>query len=411
MRVVVLMALCSAALLANVNNLQRLYDQQKYRDVIVQAKKAKGDYTKPKLHLIWARSAKALGKNVEAMSAYERVLIFQPNNEEAKKELTALYRVLGKKKLLQELMGSTTSSEQKSEEKSHPYWDAKLTLATGYDTNVNVQNQVENLDLFYGTSDHSNKIGSSFVLAQMHLHYTKKFATHFYLTSSLDGYYKMLAKESDYSIYLNTFKAEAGYYKGDLNVHIPLYYTALHYLGEDYMRVTSINPQIDYRLGKQWTMSLHTKFEKREFQSNPDRDDVSATVGSTLFYQWGKNYFLIDAEYQNYTSNSDSYQKFTNKTLFTLVGAMEYRLSSDLKLNGSYRVSWSEFDDDLGTSTTGVEEGQRSDVYNQLNLRLTKAMSKHCSLFIDNEYAINNTKYVPSDYTKNTLMVGINYSY
>jgi len=85
--------------MAGVKDAQRLYNQKNYSGAIAQAKKSTHEYSNPNLHLIWAKSAKVLGNNLEAMSAYERVVMLQPSNIEAKKELARTYVALGKHRL------------------------------------------------------------------------------------------------------------------------------------------------------------------------------------------------------------------------------------------------------------------------------------------------------------------------
>ncbi|MBN2823926.1 MAG: hypothetical protein JXQ76_01275 [Campylobacterales bacterium] len=418
MRNVILFMSCSVLAMAGVNDAQRLYNQKNYSGAIAQAKKSTNDYANPKLHLIWARSAKALGRNLEAMSAYERVVMLEPSNIQAKKELARLYVSLGKHKLAiqitQQLKEENVEFEEikiVNEKEVNHNFKSKFTLGVGYDNNVNVHNESGDLDTFFGTTAHTNKISSTFLLGIANIDYLKEFENRIYLRASYNGYYKIVTKESDYSIYFNTIKAGVGYYKsGEYNFYMPLTYSALHYLGEDLLRIKSIDPQIDYMINDNFIASINGKFEKREFRTDRNRDDQSFAVGGTLYYKFDKNYLFLDTEYQNYTSDGNIYQDFTDKTTYTFVLGGGYTFSDDIQAIATYKLRVSDFEDDIGTILAPSTQ-VREDTYHQINLKLTKRISDTMSVFVENEYALNDSNYIPADYSKNSLMVGINLNY
>ncbi|MBN2823804.1 MAG: hypothetical protein JXQ76_00650 [Campylobacterales bacterium] len=418
MRNLLLFMSCSVLAMAGVKDAQRLYNQKNYTGAIAQAKKSTHEYANPKLHLVWARSAKALGQNLEAMSAYERVVMLDAKNIEAKKELARTYVALGKEKLAiqitQELKEENVEFEEikiVNEKEVGDNFKSKFSLAFGYDSNVNVHNESNDLDTFFGSTAHTNKISSTFLLGTANVDYLKEFENSIYLRASLDGYYKIANKESDYSIYLNTFKAGVGYYKsGQYNFYMPLSYSALHYLGEDLLRIQSLDPQIDYMIDENLIASINGKFEKREFRTDRNRDDKSFALGGTLYYKVDKNYLFLDTEYQNYTSDSNNYQDFTDKTTYTFVLGGRYSFGDELEASATYKLRLSDFEDDIGTIFVPSTQ-VREDTYHQINLKLTKTINKSMSVFVENEYALNDSNYIPADYSKNSLMIGINFSY
>jgi len=419
---IALLLSCSALLLADVSEAQKLYNQKRYAGAIAQAKASTADYANPQLHLIWARSARALGRNLEAMSAYERVAMIDPNNMEAKKELIKVYLALGKPKFAIEIGEELTAKNIKFEEiqviqEVSSKWKigrlkSNFSLGVGYDSNVNVHNDSQSdLDGYWGTTEHSNKLSSMFYQATAKIDYFNEFSNKFYLKASLNGYYKMVSEDSDYSVYLNTFKAGVGYYQsGKYNFYMPLSYSALHYLGEDLLRISSINPQVDYMINEKLIASVNGKLEKRAFQVNPERDDKSFAIGGTLYYKFDKNYLYLDSEYQNYSSDSDNYQDFSDKSAITLVAGVGYTFSKGIKATASYKVRFTDYDDDIGTILDPSTE-TRSDTYHQINLKVSKKIRENMKLFVENEYALNDSNYIPADYSKNSLMVGINITY
>lgn len=202
-----------------------------------------------------------------------------------------------------------------------------------------------------------------------------------------------------------------GYYKGgQYNFYMPLSYLALHYLGEDLLRIQSIDPQIDYMINDNFIASINGKFEKREFKTDGDRDDKSFAVGATLYYKMDKNYLFFDSECQNYTNDSNNYQDFTDKTTYTFVVGGGYVFANDIQAVAIYKLRVSDFEDDIGTILIPNTQ-VREDTYHQVNLKLTKQINDKMSVFVENEYALNDSNYIPADYSKNALMIGINYNY
>ena len=418
MRGLLVVLSCSALLWSDVGKAQKLYNQKKYTQAIEEAKKSTQSYSNPQLHLIWARSARALGKDIQAMSAYERVVMLSPKHTQAKKELARTYIALKKTKLAiqitQELKEESVdfeeikvlnSTAQESNIKSN------FSLAWGFDSNVNVHNTTQDLDVFYGTTLHTQKLASHFYLGRADIEYMQGFDSGIYLRWALDGYYKIITKESDYNLYLNTLNAGIGYYSsGVYNFYIPFSYTRLHYLSEDLLTIQSINPQIDYILNENFIVSLNSKFEKRTFQTDRDRDDKSVALGVTLYYKLGDNYLFFDSEHQRFNSNSNSYQDFTNKENFSVVAGLGYAINEKFKTVLSYKVRWSEYEDDVGTILMPNPE-IRSDTYHQLNFKLTQSIGQNKVLFLENEYSKNNSNFIPAKYSKNTLLVGMSLSY
>jgi len=91
------------------------------------------------------------------------------------------------------------------------------------------------------------------------------------------------------------------------------------------------------------------------------------------------------------------------------IGA-KHSFTPTLNLSTSYRVSISEYIDNIGT-TSQPDDTIRSDTYSQINIRVSKQFTKNIVLYIENEYSVNNSNFIPSDYDKNVLSVGLNISY
>jgi len=402
---------------ADVHHLQELYTQKQYHAVIKQATSDKEEYSNVELHLLWARSARALGEDVEAMLAYERVLILDPTHTGVQNELAAIYMKLKKYKLALALDSTLQNKDASLKEvgivdqrNSASKFNSSFRLSGGIDSNVNVHHKSEALDVFYGTTEHTNKIASPFLQASADLSYLREFSNHIYMNAALSGYYKIITHESDYSLYLNTFRTGVGYYQENFNLYFPISYSTLNYLGEDYLRIATFEPQLNYKLNKNFMIELTTKLEEREFKTDSDRNDQSVAVGLNLNHQSQNNYLFIDTLFQNYTSDSQIYQDFTNKKSYSLTIGMGHDFGNRIKTVGSYKVMWSDYEDNLGTELNPSNK-IRADVYHQWNFKLSKEIDNHRSIFIEDEFSANKSNFIPAIYVKNTLNIGFEFKY
>lgn len=408
---------CTALLFADLNHAQQLYNQKNYAGAIAKAKQSTSAYGNPRLHLIWAKSAQALGRNLEAMSAYERVLIFQPNNIEAKKALARLYTKLNKPKLAIQIVKQL--KEENVDFKEFRLLNIKnkildysltgsVTMGVGYDTNINVHGDSDELDTFYGTTTHTNKISSRFYRATANIEYLNQFGENFYIKGRFNGYYNIYSETNLYNVFLNTYRAGIGYYeKGKYNFFLPVTYATLNYLREDLLEIYSIYPQIDYFLSDDLIVSVKSKLQKREFNdANRARDDESISLGAGLYYRFNKNLAFVDVDYEKFTARDDTPDDFVNKKTLTILTGIRYNITPAMKASLSYKVRFGDYEDTLGTILNPSTE-TRNDTFHQLTLKVSYQMRSNLELFVENEYSNNDTNYIPAKYDKNVFMVGL----
>jgi predicted porin len=71
-----------------------------------------------------------------------------------------------------------------------------------------------------------------------------------------------------------------------------------------------------------------------------------------------------------------------------------------------YTFKYGGYHDHVGLSTT-----KRDDNLHQLNLKLSYLFSKKSQIYLSDTYYRNISNYTPSEYTKNSLMLGLSYTY
>ncbi|HHD78608.1 MAG TPA: hypothetical protein ENK98_03050, partial [Epsilonproteobacteria bacterium] len=79
-RVIIILITMTMGLFANYAKALHYYNIGNYQKAIAEIKSSKNQYSNPKLHLLWGKSAEKLGHLNEAMSAYERVQLLDENN-------------------------------------------------------------------------------------------------------------------------------------------------------------------------------------------------------------------------------------------------------------------------------------------------------------------------------------------
>ena len=418
MRALLLLLCLNILALASTANAKKMYQHKNYLGAIKELKKSTSEYGNPELHLLWAKSAEAIGNNIEAMSAYERVLMLDSSNVKAKKSLVKIYVKLKKNKLAKAIINELKEEDldfkevkivNEKEIANHSI-KGSGSFAVGYDDNINISADKNKLDTYYVTTNHPNEISSIFYRATANINFLKEITSNWYMKASLHGYYNVNGKSNKYNIFLSTTRLGVGYYKeGSYNLYVPISYSTLHYLTTDLLKFYSISPQIDIFLSKNMILSLNSKFERKSFLNNIDknRDEKSVAVGATLYYKFDKNFVFLDTEYQKFTSNRALASDFVDRETITVVAGLNYKFSSDISGKFSYKVIFGDYDDVIsnpfGTLTTEL----RDDTYYQLDLKISKRISDKLNVFVEDEYTTNSSNHIPADYDKNVFMVGI----
>ena len=147
MKLIIILLTFSLSLFASLADTQTYYNAGEYEKAIGEAKSSVSEYANPNLHLFWAKSAEKLGRDDEAMSAYERVEILDENNIDARVALVKLYKRTGRDALAlsasKELQNYQLTPEQRTTlqnlrgTSTHSI-NAFATLGIGYDTNINI---------------------------------------------------------------------------------------------------------------------------------------------------------------------------------------------------------------------------------------------------------------------------------
>jgi len=403
------------ALFAGVTEMQTLYNQKNYEAVIEEAKRSTSDFGNSDLHLMWGYSAEALGKNEMAMSAYERVLMMDPDNVEIRVHLTSLYAYLDRDKLATEMSKSTeiyqlTPAQRNSLNTLKKADAAALkvaaTLAIGYDSNINVS--PEDLEL----PTNNEAISSMFAQFTAHLSYT------YALSQEKDWYFRTDADifsqnnfDSDaeyYNIFAVSAKLGLGYRGDKFDLYVPLKYGRMHYLERDFLETVGVEPRVNITLSESLIGNLNARYTERSYLDNADknRDDTVTGYGGGLYWLFDKNFAYLTSNYDDYEAQNTNSLLFTDKETFNLTAGVNYDVNDLFIARLGYRYRYSLYGDFLPDGNK-----QRSDYYNQGEVKVSKMFLDTMEGSLLYRYSTNKSNYELAEYDKDVVIFGLQYNY
>lgn len=419
----IIVLVLNMSLLASVQKAQGYYDAGEYEKSIKELKNSKDEYSNPGLHVLWAKSAEALGRVDEAMSAYERVLMFENDNVEARIALANIYRdtkrnllATNMRKSLQkyQLSEKQKSAIKLSENKNFHSFKASASLSTGHDTNINVNPGTEVLDDYFGNTGNKGEISTLFTRLTSNISYINDLKERggWYTRSDLRVYYQNNLDESYYNLFIGTIEAGGGFMGNNYSIYLPISYDRVNYLEKDLLYQISFAPKANISLSDKFILNLNTIFTKRTYTQDIDktRDDTTLGVGFGLYYLFEKNLIYLHTKYENFSSMQSEYAKFVNKDLITASMGVKYNVADLFVSTIDYRVRYGIYEDNIG-SLANPDSSKRSDTYQQAEVKLAHNYTDSIELYISDRYAKNSSNYLPSEYNKNIVMLGLSLKY
>jgi len=384
--------------------MQKYANKNLHSKVLKEAKYSVEDYQNPKLHLLWAKSAEKLGRDTVAMSAYERVLILEPDNIEAKTALERIYSNSGRKGL------SSDTSEEKRTNKLR----AKTSLNLGHDSNVNVNASGDDLDGYYGVDLGLNKISSNFarVTANVSYLYTLEEHDNWFIQSTLDLYYQNNFSAHLYDLTIPTAEIALGYIKDEYLFYFPISYNNINYLDQDLLNIFAFTPRVRVSLQKNMLWDTSVIYTKRNYTNAADIRKDATTYGLQTGLYWNtlSTQFRINAKYESRSADNDNNDRYVDANFFTLDGKAKYYFSSSLIVEANYLFRYSDYSDNIGTVAT-PSSISRDDYINELNVKFSYLLNKDTELYIQDTYTQSLSTYIPSEYNKNVFLLGAQVRY
>lgn len=408
-----LLLLAQITLIAGVADMQTLYHQRKYEAVIAEAQKSPSEYGDASLHLLWAKSAEALGKKEIAMSAYERVLMIDPDNTEVRVHLASLYADLGRDELAAEMSKSTENYQLTPAQRTAlaslrrddlQQMRASAGIAVGYDSNINIS--PDELDL--------PTIGKAketiFTQFLGNLSYTHDLSEKggWYLRGDADLFYQNNSSAHYYDLLAGSVAAGAGYSGSFYDVYLPVSYGRVHYLDRDLLQSVSVDPRINFTLAPSFILNVNARYTERSYIDKADeKSDVTISGGGLgLFWLFDNNFAYIKANYNNYSADHSDSIRFTDKDTITTALGINYALREWFIARADFRYRYATYDDKVTDSSD-----DRSDDFYQTDLKVSRIFFDTLEGSLLYRYIKNTSNYAPAEYDKNIVMLGLQYNY
>ena len=408
-----LLLIAPITLLASMSDMQTLYEQKKYEQVISEAEKSTSEYGDAKLHLLWAKSAEALGKDEIAMSAYERVLMIDPDDTEVRVHLAMLYSKLARNDLANEMSKSTkkyqlTPAQRRSintlQSDVPQRIKASASIAMGYDSNINVS--PDDLDLL----PFGEEINTWFTQFKGKLSYTHELNEEdsWYLRSDANVFYQNNADASYYNLFAGSAGIGLGYSGSFYDAFFPVSYGRIHYLDHDFMESVSVDPKINFALSASLVGNINARYTQRSYlyEADKKRDDSVTGIGLGIYWLFEKNFAYINTNYDNYSAKYSDSLLFTDKETMRVSMGINYPVNDWFIARFDYRYRYAMYDDIIEGSLD-----KRSDDYHQTEFKVSRMLIDTMEASLLYRYSKNNSNYELATYDKDIVMLGIQYNF
>ena len=351
-----------------------------------------------------------------AQAAYERALIEDRDNAQARLKLATLYKnmqmqkeadavllKLNDKQLTPQQRTSlaTLKHKQKKREENSNF-RARASLDLGYDSNINISPLTDNLPV--GTQPPSSTLFSRFMADGSYMHDLDTQGG-WYFRSDANIYYQNNFSAHTYDVLYGRIFAGAGYYGQHYALYLPLFYDRLNYLDRDLLQESGIKPSLNLDLANHFIFNLSASYSLRRYIQSQDRlhDDNIARAESAIIWIKENKQAYLRGRYENYMAQNLHPTSFTNKTLYyaQVGGLYSFYNIVDLRLN--YQFRYGRF--------APYANIRRIDSNHDAKIKLEKDIFTHLRLSAQYRYMINHSSYYLAEYTKHEAMLGLIYNY
>ncbi len=366
-------------------------------------------------NLQWAECEEKLGNKEGAMSAYERVLMHNPNNAKATIALAKLYQKNNMEYESKELMHSVDRSRLTPQQRQivSTLLDKKKSLVStrfsatlnfGYDDNLNfgIYKEADTDEGDLGSAFHSFNFSGNYV-------HELEDAGGYSFQSNLNFYWQDNYSAHYYDTLYGSIDAGLGYSTSNISLYLPIVYRRMNYLDLDLYEQYGIAPRLTSSLGDGLLLNMELKYLERRYidaiYKNADDTLSSASLGLYQFY--GENYIYAQAKYNSFEAKSTNPIPFTEYDYFQLFIGASYEIEGFAIAGITYQYGHGTYDDEINIT----ENKKREDDFNYINLSLQRELTKELNLVANYNYAKNDSNYESASYNKQTMTVGLQYNY
>ena len=368
-------------------------------------------------NLAWARCEKSLGHDDASFSAYERVLLYNPNNNEAIFALIPLYKKMGMDKNTQILLSDVDKQHLTLSQKRELYslkikqfmgvtTTFKKSVEYGYDTNLNYNIFTTNSVLPVAST-----LESRFYAIDIKAHLLYEFSddSDFSIQSNLELYKKDNKEGSYFDLSYGKLDIGLGYNTSTLSLYIPIVYLRMKYLDRDLYQQIGISPKLTMSIYDELLLNLGLQYTQREYINATDKGAndtmIDASIGVYRFF--GDSFIYSQFDYGQNRADASTPSQFTGYKFFHIFAGINYNIKKyDMNLGLDYQYSYRDYDDTIATTTQ-----KRVDEFQQAHLYLKKEIKANWTVKLEYRYLNNNSNYALIDYDKQISSIGLEYKY
>lgn len=417
--------------LQNLSNAQGFYEKKDYQNSYVLLKDLNlssqdtNDENIAKLNFYLGRSAFELGKFQEAYSAFERVLIIQPNHTRARLEFARTLYMLkmyeDAKMEFQKVRNSGVPEPIRQNidlfltqiDKAVQKHALSQVLMFGFQHDSNV-NSVYGTEYLLPTSIGNIAINSEeksdYFLEQMYL------ANHRYDFGDTGGYswdttFLLYAQQYDEThnknIEFSSLSTGPTYTASKYSFSIPLTYERLRYASNTYLHAGSLGFKYTRFLSD--TLLLNNAYSykiKRNLVAGNEKSDSNVKEVSLGFYKILTEQSALNSTFTYSQERKDNSGVDVNveKDKYGINATYSYTFNDLYKSSIAYLHENSAYKEE-----NSLFGSKREDITNNVTLSLTRTLSKNSS--VNAKYTNGNTNSNQAEYQYNKDIYGLNYMY
>ncbi len=415
-RVIFILSIATVTLFGGYKDALFYYKKGDYQQARLEAKKAKKSYANPNLHLLWGYSAQQLGHTEEAMHAFERVLILDPDNTQAKNALTNIYRQTDRTELLSKKERAYTYGLSERGKPKRLVKDrnlplkAKASLALGYNSNANATPGSAVLDPYFDNDNNEDPLSSFFLRMTADIDYKYDFGHEkgWYMKTAIRAFSQSNFSAHLYDLSSVSLEWGAGYAYKNYDLYLPLSYTRVNYLDKDLLAHVRFQPTLFIPIDDTVILNVSVLYTKSNYNDHEDQGKDDNTVGFSVggYYLFGEHFAYISAKYEDKDTRHNDPDKYIGAQFLTATFGVHYYFLPDLLGTLDYRFRYGRYDDKVGFTNT-----IRDDNLHLLDLKLSYKLSKITEIYISENYTQNLSNYVPSEYKRHNVLIGVSVKY
>ncbi len=363
-----------------------------------------------------------------AQAAYERALMQDSDNTQAKMKLISLYREQEMQKDAEALL-STVDEQQLTPQQRTTLATlrekrpstvgkarAQVTLDLGYDDNINI-----NHTYFYDTTFSNNPMGTRFIRlnADLSYQYDLPNSRGWFLRSDANLYHQYnmdvdTYNSHQYDTMYGRLYAGGGYGANNFSLYVPLFYDRLNFLDRDLFKEIGIRPDFNMMFKKMFVLNANLLYSKRNYFQSTDqmRNDTILGLESGFYWVYNRHNAYAKLRYDKFSAQDANAiplgtKVFVDKEMISLTFGGLYSIKKVMDIRGQFLFRKGDFKE----IPLFFGRLKRDDTTKDILLSLERDLIPDLRAHIQLHYLDNASNYNQAIFTKKEALVGLVYTY